>query len=90
MKCFKKSKLAKSFNLLIFFYYLIEVPWLARKAIGFSKPTIEITIEDDVWTILTLLPIKTIKSVFKLGEKVVIENPMSKGDVRNMQYLVMK
>merc|ERR1719411_1023980 len=47
----------------------LAVNWLLRTAAQASTPVVEITEEDDVWSIKSSTSLKTVELKFKLGEK---------------------
>ncbi|XP_037782886.1 fatty acid-binding protein-like [Penaeus monodon] len=46
-----------------------------RKLAVRSKPTVDIHVNDDSWTITTTLPIKTLTWNFKMGQNVAVDGP---------------
>ncbi|XP_042893727.1 fatty acid-binding protein homolog 9-like [Penaeus japonicus] len=46
-----------------------------RKLATRSKPTVDVQVDDDKWTITTTLPIKTLTWNFKIGQSVPVDGP---------------
>ena len=51
------------------FFSCKGVPWIARKMMTASSPTIEISKKDDMWTIKVSTLMSSNSSTFKLGEE---------------------
>jgi len=51
------------------FYAAIGVPWIPRKMMTSSSPTIEISTSEGSWTIKTSTLMHSSSSTFKLGEE---------------------
>lgn len=51
------------------YFKAIGVPYVARKLIAASSPTMEISQNNDDWTIKTISLIRTVTIVFKLNEE---------------------
>ncbi|XP_046463370.1 sodium/calcium exchanger regulatory protein 1-like [Daphnia pulex] len=51
------------------FYSAIGIPWVARKMMTASSPTIEISKKDDQWTMKTSTLMSSSSNTFKLGEE---------------------
>jgi len=51
------------------FYAAIGIPWVPRKLMTSTSPTIEISKADDQWTIKTSSMMSTSSVTFKLGEE---------------------
>jgi len=63
------------------FYKAVGVPYVARKMMAASTPVVEISCEDDTWTIKTSTLIRTTELKFKAGEEYV--ETMPSGEVLN-------
>ena len=47
--------------------YNIGIGWLKRKTLAVTKPTVEITVDGNVVTVLTKITLMTINATFTLG-----------------------
>lgn len=61
------------------YFKAIGVPYMARKMMAVSTPVVEISSQDDTWTIKTATMIRTTELKFKPGEE--YEETMPSGDV---------
>lgn len=57
------------------FYTAIGIPWVPRKMMTASSPTIEISVVDGVWTIKTSTLMSNSSVTFKLGEEYIETMP---------------
>ncbi|KAG7167143.1 Fatty acid-binding protein-like 1 [Homarus americanus] len=51
----------------------IGIGFMLRKVMMLAKPSVEVKVEGDIWTILAHTPIKTITITFKLGQETDME-----------------
>ena len=51
------------------------VPYVARKMMALSTPVVEISCEDDTWTIKTSTLLRTTELIFKAGEEYIETMP---------------
>jgi hypothetical protein len=75
-----KYQLEKNENLDGYFK-AVGVPYVARKMMAASTPVVEISCEDDTWTIKTSTLLRTTELKFKAGEEYV--ETMPSGEVLN-------
>lgn len=64
----KESKLNR-FCFQLYAYIYIGVPYIPRKMMCMSSPRLEISNDDDKWTIRTITMIRTAEVTFTLGEE---------------------
>lgn len=70
---FRTSKLC--YVVIIVIYFSIGIPWVPRKMMTASSPTIEISVVDGVWTIKTSTLMSNSSVTFKLGEEYIETMP---------------
>ncbi|XP_066594552.1 fatty acid-binding protein-like isoform X2 [Prorops nasuta] len=51
------------------YFRALGVPYVARLMMGMSHPTLEISNENDKWTIRNITALRTMESTFTLGEE---------------------
>jgi hypothetical protein len=68
-------------------YNFTGVPYVARKMMAASTPIVEISCEDDTWTIKTSTLIRTTELKFKTGEEYV--ETMPSGEVLNVGNFIL-
>jgi hypothetical protein len=71
-------KLEKNENLEEYFR-VVGVPWIARKMMAASTPTMTVTFEDETWVFKTVTFFRTVTVSFKLDEE--YKEDMPSGDV---------
>lgn len=68
-------------------YNFTGVPYVARKMMAASTPVVEISCEDDTWTIKTSTLLRTTELKFKAGEEYV--ETMPSGEVLNVGNFIL-